>query len=247
MCQPRNIKTLPAFLLSCLPHSKNSRLPKLTLPSKVESMNPNWAEENLQTIRTLMERSALYRRALAPIMIFCGVIGVLGGVVGACLHMDSDAGFLLFWVGTAGIALGGTFFLVRRQALKDAEPFWSPPTRRISQALLPAFFIAAFLTGVSAYMVGARDRNDQVIFIVLWTWFFGCAVHAAGSFVQRGMKLFGWLFIAVGCGLLVLSIRDRQDFLGRCSPHLLMAAIFGGLHLAYGIYLYCTEKKTPNA
>jgi hypothetical protein len=31
------------------------------------------------------------------------------------------------------------------------------------------------------------------------------------------------------------------------SPHLLMAAIFGGLHLAYGIYLYFTEKKNPVA
>ena len=33
-------------------------------------MEPNWAAEHLQVIRTLMERSALYRRALAPIMSF---------------------------------------------------------------------------------------------------------------------------------------------------------------------------------
>jgi hypothetical protein len=210
-------------------------------------MKPNWAEENLQTIRTLMERSALYRRALAPVMIYCGVMGVLGGVVGARLHMDSDADFLFFWVGIAGISLGGTFFLVRRQALKDSEPFWSPPTKRISQALLPAFFIAGFATVVSAYMLGAHNRDEQVLFIVLWTWFFGCGAHAAGSFVQRGMKLFGWLFILIGCGLFVLFIMDHQDFLGRCSPHLVMACIFGGLHLAYGIYLYFTEKKNPVA
>ena len=30
-------------------------------------MEPNWAGEHLQVIRTLMERSALYRRALAPV------------------------------------------------------------------------------------------------------------------------------------------------------------------------------------
>ena len=35
-------------------------------------METNWAAEQLQTIRTLMERSAVYRRALAPIMLFAG-------------------------------------------------------------------------------------------------------------------------------------------------------------------------------
>src|SRR5882724_11877448 len=32
-----------------------------TLRGKVSGMNENWAAENLQTIRTLMERSAVYR------------------------------------------------------------------------------------------------------------------------------------------------------------------------------------------
>ncbi len=36
-------------------------------------------------------------------------------------------------------ALTASLLLVRRQALKAAEPFWSPPTRRVSQAVLPAF------------------------------------------------------------------------------------------------------------
>ena len=40
-------------------------------------METNWAAEHLQVIRTLMERSAVYRRALAPIMTFNGAIGQL--------------------------------------------------------------------------------------------------------------------------------------------------------------------------
>mgnify|MGYP007027450698 CR=1 FL=1 len=35
-----------------------------------------------------------------------------------------------FWAGLAAFALAGSFLLVRRQALKESEPFWSPPTRR---------------------------------------------------------------------------------------------------------------------
>ena len=93
-------------------------------------MNSNWAEQNLKIIRTLMERTAVYRRALAPIMILAGVIGLAGGVAGWRLNLASNTGFLLFWLGMAMISLAGALLLVRRQALKDGEPFWSPPARR---------------------------------------------------------------------------------------------------------------------
>src|SRR6266478_8309921 len=99
------------------------------------AMESNWAAEHLQVIRTLMERSAVYRRALAPIMIFNGIVGVAGGALGAFFKMDSTKGFIGFWAGAGLLALGGSFLLVRRQALKEAEPFWSPPTRRDAQAL----------------------------------------------------------------------------------------------------------------
>jgi hypothetical protein len=47
-----------------------------------DTMETNNAAENLQVIRTLMERSALYRRALAPIMTWCGAWGIIAGLVG---------------------------------------------------------------------------------------------------------------------------------------------------------------------
>ena len=40
-------------------------------------MDSNWAGEHLQVIRTLMERSAIYRRTLAPIMLLLGILGLL--------------------------------------------------------------------------------------------------------------------------------------------------------------------------
>src|SRR2546427_10113962 len=106
-------------------------------------MESNWAAEHLQVIRTLMERSALYRRALAPIMIFNGIVGVAGGVVGWLLNIGSQQGFIGYWAGAGLLGLAGSFLLVRRQALKEAEPFWSPPTRRVAQALLAPLFIGS--------------------------------------------------------------------------------------------------------
>jgi hypothetical protein len=211
-------------------------------------MNPKWAEENLQTIRTLMERSALYRRALAPVMMICGISGLAGGVAGWQWDFHTNQGFVSIWVVTAVFALGCSTLLVRQQALKEAEPFWSPPTRRVAQALAPAFLIGAIVAGVLAHW-GTGGHTDEIWFLVLiWCLCFGCGIHAAGFFMPRGMKWFGWSFIFTGVGLIAIQSTDLVD-IHRVfhSPHLLMAAIFGGLHLAYGIYLYFTEKKNPVA
>ena len=215
-------------------------------------MNPKWAEENLQTIRTLMERSALYRRALAPIMILAGIAGVVGGLAGWELKLEAIASFVLLWVSVAVIALTGALLLVRRQALKDSEPFWSPPTRRVSQALLPAFFVglivALFVIKVF-WDYGENELGIKALLVVLWAWLYGCAIHAAGFFMPRGVRWLGWAFILMGVVLFAFYCLPKYGLpqLEQISPHLLMAGIFGGLHLAYGIYLYFTEKKNPAA
>jgi len=90
-------------------------------------MESNWAAEHLQTIRTLMERSAVYRRALAPIMLFAGLTGLAATGLGLCLDINSGRGFCGLWLGAAVVAATGAFLLARRQAIKDHEPFWSPP------------------------------------------------------------------------------------------------------------------------
>jgi hypothetical protein len=213
-------------------------------------MNPNWAEENLQTIRTLMERSAIYRRALAPIMIFAGVIGIAGGLTGWLFKLQSARAFTLLWLGVAAISLVGALALVRRQALKDSEPFWSPPTRRVSLALLPAFFVGFVVAVFSILRNGnTTDLGAQLLSVILWTWLYGCAVHAAGFFMPRGVRWLGWLFILAGGISFAVFALPKYGFTQQenISPHLLMGGIFGGLHLAYGAYLYLTERKNPVA
>jgi len=201
-------------------------------------METDLAAENLQTIRTLMERSAVYRRALAPIMVWNGIVGVAGGLAGWKLVVDSARAFVLFWSVAALLAIIGSFLSVRRQAIRDSEPFWSPPTRRIAQALAPPLFIGAFLNGYVFYSIrsGGSDDSNAFASILIWLFLYGCAAHSAAFFMTRGMKLFGWLFIATACVVLLMY------FSWNFSPHLLMAATFGGMHLAYGIYLYLTEK-----
>ena len=174
-------------------------------------MESNWAAEHLQVIRTLMERSALYRRALAPIMIFNGVVGLAAAALGWGLNIGSPRAFILFWAGVGVMAVGGSFLLVRRQALREAEPFWSPPTRRVTQAFLPPLAAGLMISVVVLAKAGAAPENAgrtpaMVWLPLVWVVLYGCAFHAAGFFMPRGMKVFGWAFVVGGCGLLAAGL-----------------------------------------
>lgn len=204
-------------------------------------MEQDWAAEHLQVIRTLMERSAVYRRALAPVMSFAGLLGSAAAVAGYSGGVTSVRGFVLLWGAVSVIVLAGTFLLVRRQALKDQEPLWSPPTRRIAQGLAPCLFVGAVVGTIVWFAFPSRDDSiiDLQFLAPIWVILYGCALHAAGFFMARGMKLFGWAFIIAG-SLLLFGLPRAE--LG-VSPHWIMGFFFGLLHLAYGIYLYFTEQR----
>jgi len=206
-------------------------------------MEPKWAEENLQTIRTLMERSAVYRRALGPIMLFAGTLGLVAAAAGLLGRLDSLRAFGALWLGTAVVAIAGAFLIARRQALKDQEPFWSPPTRRVAQALLPPL-VAGAVTSV-LFLIPVNDASFAPLLAFFWILFYGCAIHSAGFFMPRGMKLLGWIFIAGISGFYLVLFVAQKSF--GFSAHWLMGAFFGGLHLGYGAYLYLTERKTTVA
>ena len=63
--------------------------------------------------------------------------------------------------------------------------------------------------------------------------------------MPRGIKFFGWMFIGSACLFFYAIFNGWMDFNSRA--HWLMGFFFGVLHLAYGAYLYLTEKKNPAA
>jgi hypothetical protein len=209
-------------------------------------METKWAAENLQTIRTLMERSALYRRALAPIMLFAGLLGITAAATGLLFNLNSIRAFGLLWLNTAIVAIAGAFLIARRQAVKDKESFWSPPTRRVAQALLPPLTAGLCISSVAIYIVGnGAGGGFNLLLTLVWLMFYGCALHAAGFFMPRGMRWFGWIYIVFACGILCFSAVIKTDI--AINAHWLMGFFFGALHLAYGAYLYLTERKNPVA
>jgi len=185
----------------------------------------------------LMERSALYRRALAPIMLLAGSLGVVSAFIGIFARINSFVGFVILWFATAALAVLGALFIARRQAWQAREAFWSPPTRRVTQALLPPLLSGMFWGVFPAFL---HAPSEAAFFVALaWILFYGLALHAAGFFISRGVRWFGWAFIAAVPGIFIIMAIVNPD---RLNAHWFMGFFFGALHLAYGACLYLTEQ-----
>jgi hypothetical protein len=207
-------------------------------------MEHHAAAEHLEVIRTLMERSALYRRTLAPIMLYVGSVGTLAGAGGLVFGIDSLRAFGAWWLAAALLALAGAYLIARRQSLRDGEPFWSPPTLRVTQAMVPPLAAGFALSLVAVLESGPGEL--RWLFVIPNALFYGCAVHAAGFFMPRGMKLFGWIIIGIG-GVALLLVAWVAPTPSPRLDHAFMGALFGLLHLAYGAYLYVTDSRTSAA
>jgi len=204
-------------------------------------MQTDWASENLQVIRTLMERSTVYRRALAPIMSALGVTGTIAAAAGFFINFTSARTLVLFWMGISIIAILEAFLLVRRQAINASEHYWTPPTRRVMQAVLPPLF-AGFTAGLPFLFCGELRGYSISMLVPAWIIFYGCALHSAGFFMPRGIKLFGWGFTLSGC-VLGGALAMAPELPPISFFNIVMGFWFGVAHIAYGIYLYFTERS----
>jgi len=218
------------------------------------AVNQHAAGQHLEVIRTLMERSAIYRRALAPNMLMLGGVGIAAGLIGYFVPIEGSRRFAAYWLCISIGALAASYLNMRREALREHEPFWSPPTRRVTQALAPALFVGAVFglaTAISPWSIllvppSLLAGEPAWQLPPVWMLLYGAAIHAAGFFMPRGFKLFGWGYIITGT-LVLLGLSRLHSGASLRFGHLLMAIAFGGAHLAYGAYLSITERSRGDA
>ena len=215
-------------------------LVRLSFVLQSEPVNANWAEENLKTIRNLMEHAALYRRALAPVAITVGVLGLAAAAFAQAVGWTEPNRFAAYWMGVAGVSMLSALLLIRRQALKGGEEFWSPPTRRVAQAMAPMLAVGLGL-GVLE-LLRAPMEGDGIRLTAIWMILYGGALHSAGFFMQRGLRLLGWFFVIIGIICLGISEFWETSWLVDSQAHWVMGWAFGVNNLAYGLYLKLTAE-----
>lgn len=193
----------------------------------------DYASQQLHVIRSLMERATIYRSISAPTALVGGLLS-FGGFVTAYYakhHSDhplSSQEFLFVWLVILALtSFTNLLFLCRGSALRG-EPFFSPGMKCALMSVAPAFISAAVLT----LMI-----HSPIRLAVLWITLYGMGLLATQHFAPRSLIVLGCTFFLTGCALLP----TWKHFLipaGQGEPSALvvsglMAATFGGYHLAY--------------
>jgi hypothetical protein len=205
----------------------------------------DFAHSQLRAIRSLMERATIYRSLSAPTALVGGLLS-FGGFVTAYYakhhrHQPlSPQEFLLVWLVILALTLmANTIFLWRGSVLRR-EPFISPGMKCALTSLAPAFLASGVLTGLM------HERPMHLA--LLWITLYGMALLATQHFAPRSLVVLGGAFFVAGC---VLLPTWKHFFVppGSGEPSALvvsglMAATFGGFHLAYAAAVWALGEDT---
>ena len=180
-----------------------------------------------------MERATIYRSLSAPTALVGGLLS-FGGFATAYYakhhrHLPLSPGeFLLVWLVILALTtLANLTFLWRGSVLRG-EPFFSPGMKCALLSLAPAILTAGLLSCLI---------HRPIHLALIWITLYGMALLATQHFAPRSLVVLGGLFFVTGC---TLMLTWKHLFMppGAGEPSALvvsglMAATFGGFHLAY--------------
>jgi hypothetical protein len=204
------------------------------------------AQEHLRVIRSLMERSTIYRSISAPTALVGGLLS-LGGFATAYYakhhlhHALSPAQFLVVWLVILALTGLSNLVFLWRGAAQRGEPFFSGGMKCALTSLAPSFITAAVLT----FLI-----HRPIQLCIIWLVLYGLALLATQYFAPRSLVVLGWTFFIAG-GVLMVGWKHFFLARGQTEPSALvvsgvMAATFGGLHLAYAAAVWALgEDRKP--
>ena len=206
------------------------------------------ASSQLRVIRSLMERATIYRSISAPTALVGGLLS-LGGFATAYYakhdrhHLLSAGEFLIVWLVILALTGLTNLFFLSRGAAQRGEPFFSSGMKCALLSVAPAFLSAGLLT----FML-----HRPIQLALLWITLYGIGLLATQHFAPRSLVFLGGIFFFTGCGLLA-----TWKHLFMPNPHIepsalvvsgIMAATFGGFHLAYAAAVWALgEERNESA
>jgi uncharacterized protein (DUF2062 family) len=213
--------------------------------------DPDSASQQLRVIRSLMERATIYRSISAPTALVGGLLS-LGGFAMAYYakhdrhHPLSSTEFLIVWLVILALTCLTNVIFLSRGAARRSESFFSAGMKCALTSVAPAFFSAAVLSCL---------LHRPIDLALLWITLYGLGLLATQHFAPRSLVALGLTFFLTGCGLLVTW---KHFFMP--NPHVepsalvvsgIMAATFGGYHLAYAAAVWALgeerERKEESA
>jgi len=206
---------------------------------KTNSTNP---QEDLQTIREIMERSSKFLSLSGLSGIFAGMCALIGAAFAWFVVIDSGSVHYDEYLCSVGaspfnqvnINLGidaiivlaaailGAFYFSYRKAQKNGQKLWTKSSRRLLGHLL----IPLVSGGIFAIILVFRNNMELVASVTLI--FYGLSLVNAGKFTFGEVHYLGLTEIVLGilAGIFV------------CQGLLFWIVGFGVMHIVYGIVMY---------
>ncbi|HXG34369.1 MAG TPA: hypothetical protein VNJ11_13460 [Bryobacteraceae bacterium] len=175
------------------------------------------AVENLRFIRETMEGASSFTAVSGAGGIGMGLTALAAGILAG--GPPAPGRWLLVWLSSALVAFLIGTLAMRRKARRFKMGLFSRPGRKFALGLAPPLIVAALLTA-ALYRAGRVDLLPG-----MWLLLYGAAVTTGGAFSVRIVPAMGACFMVVGTVAL---------FAPPSWSNLLLAAGFGGLHIAFG-------------
>lgn len=178
------------------------------------------AMDNLAFIRETMEQAGAFTAVSGAGMIASGGVALVAAWGAA--EQRSVERWLAVWLAAAAVALLVSGWATVRKAARAGMPLLSGPGRKFLLGFSPPMIVGVLLTavlfrsGLTAVLPG------------LWLLLYGTAVVSAGAFSARVVPVMGLGFMLLGAAALFVPSPWRGA---------LLAAGFGGLHVAFGIVI----------
>ena len=197
------------------------------------------AFDHLRVIRTLLERSQIYRTISAPAALVGGVLAV---ALSARFAFKVDAGtFVIAWLAMLVITAKLNLLLLYQAAVQRQRALISPEFKHAIQTMSPAF-VGFGLLG----LLVAWKKEDISLASIIWVLGYGCAMLAASGFSPRSIKRLGSAFLMAGVVFAsIWSMPERwSSYLndGQFSS-LVMGSTFGLLHICYSVAVFLRPSK----
>jgi len=178
------------------------------------------AMDNLRYIRDTMESAA----AFTAVPGWGGVAMGLSALAAAALASRTATTnvWLAIWLADAVLAFVAGGFAMAHKAQRAGQSVSRGAGRRFLLGLSPPLAAAALLTAVLV-RAGATDAIPGT-----WLLLYGVGVTTGGMYSVRLVPLLGALFMALGAAAFVLPASWADG---------LLAAGFGGLHVAFGLVI----------
>lgn len=195
------------------------------------------AAEQLRAIRSLMERSTVYRAISAPAALVAGLVAL--GLSGWQWGREGMGGerFMVEWLVVLVVMSVLNVELLRRSAAGRGEPFVSAGMKLALRAIAPPM-IGGFVLSVVAVWRG----DGGVEAAGMWILFYGLGLLAAASFAPRSMKWLGRAFF--GAGLVSCVVLPRVGGAGHAAAVGSMAVTFGMFHVVYAAAVFVASRAS---